>query len=117
MLSSGKLCHALADDLAARPDARVALLRLEQLYPLPADELRERLARLPGLVEVVWAQEEARNHGAWAALRESLEDAVPAGCRVRCASRPESAPSAGCRRPAHVAEQQALLETALRGLA
>ena len=115
VLSSGKLCHALADDLAARPDARVALLRLEQLYPLPADELRERLARLPGLVEVVWAQEEARNHGAWAALRESLEDAVPAGCRVRCASRPESAPSAGCRRPAHVAEQQALLEAALRG--
>jgi 2-oxoglutarate dehydrogenase E1 component len=65
----------------------------------------------------VWAQEESRNHGAWTALRESLEDAVSAGCRVRCASRPESAPSAGCRRPAHVREQQALLAAALRGLA
>ena len=117
VLSSGKLCHALADDLAARPDPRVALLRLEQLYPLPAAELRERLARLPRLVELVWAQEEARNHGAWTALREALEDAVPTGCRVRCASRPDSAPSASCRRPAYAAEQQALLAAALRGLA
>ena len=117
VLSSGKLCHALADELAAHPDPRVALLRLEQLYPLPAAELRERFARLPRLAEVVWAQEEARNHGAWTALRESLEDAVPAACRVRCASRPESAPSASCRRPAHAAEQQALLAAALRGLA
>jgi 2-oxoglutarate dehydrogenase E1 component len=117
VLSGGKLGHALADELAARPDRRVALLRLEQLYPLPAAELRERLARLPRLTELVWAQEESRNHGAWTALRESLEDAVSAGCRVRCASRPESAPSAGCRRPAHVREQQALLAAALRGLA
>jgi 2-oxoglutarate dehydrogenase E1 component len=66
---------------------------------------------------VVWSQEEARNHGAWTALRESLEDAVPAGCRVSCAARPDSAPSAGCRRAAHAQEQQALLAAALRGLA
>jgi 2-oxoglutarate dehydrogenase E1 component len=117
VLSSGKLGHALADDLAARPDPRVALLRLEQLYPLPAAELRERLACLPKLAELVWAQEEARNHGAWTALREPLEDAAPPGCRVRCAARPDSAPSAGCRRAAHAAGQQALLEAALRGLA
>jgi 2-oxoglutarate dehydrogenase E1 component len=117
VLSSGKVCHALAEDLAARPDPRVALLRLEQLYPLPAAEIRARLARLPRLVEVVWAQEESRNHGAWTPLREALEDAVPAGCRVRCASRPDSAPSATCRRGAYVAEQQALMAAALRGLA
>ena len=116
VLASGKVCHALADELAARPDPRVALLRVEQLYPLPAAELRERLARLPGLAEVVWAQEESRNHGAWTALRDALEEAVPAGCRVRCAARPDSAPSAGCRRAAHAHEQQALLAAALRGL-
>jgi 2-oxoglutarate dehydrogenase E1 component len=117
VLASGKVCHALAEDLAARPDPRVALLRLEQLYPLPAAEIRTRLARLPKLTELVWTQEESRNHGAWTALREALEDAVPAGCRVRCASRPDSAPSATCRRAAYVAEQQALLAAALRGLA
>ena len=117
VIASGKLCHALAQELAARPDRRVALLRLEQLYPLPTAELRKRLARLANLRELMWAQEESRNHGAWTALRDPLEDAVPAGCRVRCAARPDSAPSAGCRRAAHGQEQQALLAAALRGLA
>jgi len=117
VLCSGKIHFALASELAARPDPRVVLLRLEQLYPLPADELRERLARLPRLSEVVWTQEEARNHGAWTALREPLEDALPPGTRLRCVARPEAAASAGCRRGAHVAEEQALLAAALRGLA
>jgi len=114
VLCSGKIHFALAAELAARPDARVALLRLEQLYPLPAAELQERLARLSGLAEVVWVQEEARNHGAWAALREPLEQALPSACRLRCVARPEAAASAGCRRSLHAAEQETLLAAALR---
>jgi 2-oxoglutarate dehydrogenase E1 component len=115
VLCSGKIHYALAAELAARPDPRVALLRLEQLYPLPGDEIRARLARLPKLADVVWTQEEARNHGAWAALREPLEAALPADVRLRCVARPAAAASAGCRRGLHVAEEQALLVAALRG--
>jgi 2-oxoglutarate dehydrogenase E1 component len=114
VLSSGKIHFALAAELAARPDPRVALLRLEQLYPLPAAEIADRLGRLPALAEVVWVQEEARNHGAWTALREPLEEALPVGCRLRCVARPEAAASAGCRRSVHAAEQEALLAGALR---
>lgn len=116
VLCSGKIHYALASDLAARPDPRVALLRVEQLYPLPAAEIRQRLAHLPGLAEVVWVQEEARNHGAWTALREPLEDALPPSVRLRCAARPDAAASAGCRRSVHAAEQEALVAAALRGL-
>jgi 2-oxoglutarate dehydrogenase E1 component len=116
VLCSGKVFHALAADLAARPDRRVAILRVEQLYPLPAAELRQRLAHLPALAEVVWVQEEARNHGAWQALREPLESALPPAVRLRCAARPEAAASAGCRRSVHAAEQAALVAAALRGL-
>jgi len=116
VLCSGKIHYALAADLAARPDPRVALLRVEQLYPLPAAELRQRLAHLPRLAEVVWVQEEARNHGAWTALREPLEDALPAAVRLRCAARPDAAASAGCRRSVHAAEQDAIVASALRGL-
>jgi len=116
VLCSGKIHYALAADLAARPDPRVALLRVEQLYPLPAAELRQRLAHLPRLAEVVWVQEEARNHGAWTALREPLEDALPAAVRLRCAARPAAAASAGCRRSVHAAEQDAIVASALRGL-
>ncbi|MFL6676893.1 MAG: 2-oxoglutarate dehydrogenase E1 component, partial [Burkholderiaceae bacterium] len=116
VLCSGKVSHALAADLAARPDPRVAILRVEQLYPLPAVEIRQRLAQLPALAEVVWVQEEARNHGAWQALREPLEAALPPAVRLRCVARPEAAASAGCRRSVHAAEQAALVAAALRGL-
>jgi 2-oxoglutarate dehydrogenase E1 component len=115
VLCSGKIHYALAAGLAARPDPRVALLRVEQLYPLPAAELRQRFAHLPRLAEVVWVQEEARNHGAWTALREPLEDALPPAVRLRCAARPGAAASAGCRRSVHAAEQEALVAAALRG--
>jgi 2-oxoglutarate dehydrogenase E1 component len=116
VLCSGKIHYALAADLAARPDPRVALLRVEQLYPLPATEIRQRLAQLPRLAEVVWVQEEARNHGAWTALREPLEDVLPPSVRLRCAARPDAAASAGCRRSVHAAEQEALVAAALRRL-
>ena len=115
VLCSGKIHYALEAELAARPDARIALLRLEQLYPLPAGEIQERLARLPKLAEVVWTQEEARNHGAWAALREPLEAVLPPATRLRCVARPEAAASAGCRRAVHAAEERALLAAALGG--
>ncbi|HYP30846.1 MAG TPA: 2-oxoglutarate dehydrogenase E1 component [Burkholderiaceae bacterium] len=115
VLCSGKIHYALEAELAARPDPRVALLRLEQLYPLPAGEIRERLARLPRLAELVWTQEEARNHGAWAALREPLEEVLPAGTRLRCAARTATPASAGCRRSVHASEEQALIAAALRG--
>jgi 2-oxoglutarate dehydrogenase E1 component len=117
VLSSGKIHYALAAELAARPDARVALLRVEQLYPFPAAEIRQRLAHLLKLAELVWVQEEARNHGAWASLREALEDALPPAVRLRAATRPEAAASAGCRRSVHAAEQDALVAAALRGRA
>jgi 2-oxoglutarate dehydrogenase E1 component len=116
VLCSGKIHYALAAELAARPDPRVAILRVEQLYPLPADEIGRRLAHLPRLAEVVWVQEEARNHGAWTALREPIEQALPPAVRLRCAARPEAAASAGCRRSVHAAQQEALVAAALRGL-
>jgi 2-oxoglutarate dehydrogenase E1 component len=117
VLASGKVAVELAVELAKRPDPRVALLRLEQLYPLPADEIRARLAACPRLRELVWVQEEARNHGAWAALREPLEEAIGVPGRpvaLRCVARAPSAASAGCRRSVHLAEQAGLVEAALR---
>ena len=113
LVCSGKVAHDLGDALEKRPDARCRIVRIEQLYPFPAEALREVLARHPGLSEVVWVQEEARNHGAWPVLRDWLEEALPAGMRLRCVSRPDSAPSAGCRRDAHLAELQQIVRNAL----
>ena len=56
-----------------RPDD-VALVRLEQLYPFPAAELAARPRPLPATAELVWAQEEPRNMGAWRFVRERFLD-------------------------------------------
>src|SRR6185503_1011778 len=99
VLTSGKLYYDL---LKVREDRRVegvALLRLEQLYPFPAEALARALERYPRSAELVWAQEEPSNMGAWRFVRERfLDDGVPgaAGRAMRYVGRPPSAsPAAG----------------------
>ena len=75
--------------------------------------MRTILSSHANLQVVLWVQEEARNHGAWPIVREWLEAALPAGVRLRCVSRPDSAPSAGCRRSVHQAELEEILNNAL----
>ena len=72
------LCTAkMYYDLTAQsvPDT-VAVVRVEQLYPWPADELARILASYPNAAEVVWAQEEPQNMGAWRSIRHRLEEAA-----------------------------------------
>ena len=113
LVCSGKVALDLAEALEQRQDATRGVVRIEQLYPFPAEALREILARHPSLSEVVWVQEEARNHGAWPVVRDWLESAMPPGIRLRCVSRPDSAPSAGCRRAEHLGELRDILRDAL----
>jgi 2-oxoglutarate decarboxylase len=89
---------------------RTAILRIEQLYPRPVEELHEELARYPNLKEVRWVQDEPANMGPWPhmALHLTCELPVPF-YRV---SRPESSsPSVG-QHSRHVEEQKALLQQA-----
>jgi 2-oxoglutarate dehydrogenase E1 component len=116
VLTAGKLFYDL---LKAREDARadhVALVRLEQLYPVPAAEIARILARYPVDSELVWAQEEPRNMGAWRFLREQFLDGVvrDPGRRVpRYVGRPASAAPAPGSHKVHVQEQEALVREAL----
>ena len=61
----------------ARQGLRVAVARLEQLYPFPGERVKELVAGYPNLREVVWAQEEPQNMGAWRAIRHRLEETTP----------------------------------------
>jgi 2-oxoglutarate dehydrogenase E1 component len=114
VLCSGKVYYDL---LKAREDAKrhdVALLRVERLYPFPAEELQATLARAPQ-AEIVWCQEEPRNMGAWRFVRERfLDGEVAAGERVpRYAGRAASAAPAPGSLKVHLAEQEALVREAL----
>ena len=93
--------------------ADLPILRAEALYPFPVAELKDELARFPGLAQVVWAQEEAKNHGAWYMVRETLESALPAGASLVYAGRPPRAAAASADATGHAAEQERIARAAL----
>jgi multifunctional 2-oxoglutarate metabolism enzyme len=108
---SGKFGH----ELIARRDAEhapVAIVRLEQLYPWPRDEIAAVLARYPN-AEVIWAQEEPGNMGARYFARRRIEE-VAAGRSVDVIARAESPSPASGSSTVHDAEQTALIDAAIR---
>ena len=72
ILCSGKVYYELLEQRARSGRKNVAIVRIEQLYPFPADQLAAELAWYPNARVVVWAQEEAQNQGAWRTLEPDL---------------------------------------------
>ncbi|HTS60635.1 MAG TPA: multifunctional oxoglutarate decarboxylase/oxoglutarate dehydrogenase thiamine pyrophosphate-binding subunit/dihydrolipoyllysine-residue succinyltransferase subunit [Candidatus Acidoferrales bacterium] len=111
---SGKLYYDL---LAARDERKadhVALIRMEQLYPFAAEQVRDILARYAVTAEVVWAQEEPRNMGAWHFVRDQFQPVLDASGRdARYVGRPESASPATGSGKRHQQEQAEIINDAL----
>ena len=115
VLCSGKVAVDLATaaDEAGEAAEWVAVARVEQLYPLPEAELRRLLAGYPALGEVVWAQEEPRNMGAWSYMAPRLAPLLPEGMPLRYCGRPERASTAEGMADAHANEQARIVAEAL----
>jgi 2-oxoglutarate dehydrogenase E1 component len=113
LLCSGKIYYELLRARDARGAQDVHLVRLEQLYPVPARELQALLRGYPERTQLVWVQEEPRNMGAWTFLRLLAGKDFWGGRRVRCVAREESATPATGSASWHEREQQALVEHAL----
>ena len=110
---SGKVYYDLIEVAEKRGIDDVAILRVEQLYPFPRNEVSAELAKYPAAKEVVWCQEEPMNQGAWFQIRHHLQACIENKHSLSYAGRPRSpAPAAG-HFNAHVAEQAALVEHAL----
>ncbi len=113
LLTSGKVYYEL-DDARRRADRRdVAIVRLEQYYPLSLDLLEETLAPYADGTEVFWVQEEPRNMGAWSFLLIRLGRRLFGRWPFDCVTRPESASPATGSAAAHRKEQAALIAEAL----
>ena len=114
LLAAGKVVYDLESEREKRGDTATAILRLEQYYPLPAEQLVAALADYPG-AEVVVVQDEPRNMGAWPFLAINLPDALAAhgeGRTLRVVSRaPSASPAAGSTK-VHAAEQADLMARA-----
>ena len=111
LLVSGKLYYELLAERESREREDVAILRLEQLYPLPEDGLAEALDRYPGDAPIVWIQEEPANMGAWTFLRVRwCTEAF--GRSFNGVTRPASASPATGSGSSHRLEQEELLHAA-----
>ena len=116
VLCSGKVYYDLLAEREARGASDVHFLRVEQLYPFPADALTELLEPYRHC-QLVWCQEEPRNMGAWEYIEDLIREvAVEAGCKhpePRYAGRPTSAATATGLLDRHEAERAELLDDAL----
>ncbi|MCB7138080.1 multifunctional oxoglutarate decarboxylase/oxoglutarate dehydrogenase thiamine pyrophosphate-binding subunit/dihydrolipoyllysine-residue succinyltransferase subunit [Cellulosimicrobium marinum] len=108
LLCTGRVYYDLLAERTKRGDESVAIIRLEQLYPLDVDAIRAEIARY-GDAEVVWVQDEPENQGAWSFVHINLPDDLP---RVRVVSRPASASTAAGTAKKHQAEQAVLVDQA-----
>jgi 2-oxoglutarate dehydrogenase E1 component len=117
VLCSGKLAYELMDARDAAGDLGVEIVRIEQLYPFPSEPLVKRLKAMPKLQDLIWAQEEPKNNGAWLFVEDLLEqclvDAGFARMRPQYAGRDASASPATGLAKRHAAEQAALIAAAL----
>ena len=117
VLCTGKVAYDLIEARDAAGDAETQIVRVEQLYPFPGEPLTARLKKLPNLEDVVWAQEEPKNNGAWFFVEPFIEACLseaksPVG-RARYAGRAASASPATGLMKRHQMEQGALVAEAL----
>jgi len=117
VMCSGKVYYDLLQQ--RRKDERhdVAIVRIEQLYPFPEEELTAALAPYAGVTDVVWCQEEPMNQGAWYSsqhhMRRVLQDR--AGIYLRYSGRNASAAPAAGYMSVHLEQQERLVNEALYG--
>jgi 2-oxoglutarate dehydrogenase E1 component len=116
ILCSGKVYFDLVKHRDTLKSETTAIVRLEQLYPLPEAELRAQLKLYANLKEVFWVQEEPKNAGAWRYMIEPLMTLIgelPKHPKLKYVGRPESASPATGFLSSHQYEQKLLVDEAL----
>jgi 2-oxoglutarate dehydrogenase E1 component len=116
LLCTGKVAYDLLAARAKTQDASVAIVRVEQLYPFPAEQLRAELARYPRLQELTWVQEEPKNMGAWTFMSPHLTE-LAASTKQQIAIRyvgleASASPATGFQKT-HELEQTLVVEEAM----
>jgi len=116
VICSGKVYYDLRTERRARNIDKIAIIRLEQLYPFPQDNFESCLLQYPNLEKIVWCQEEPMNQGAWYAsqhhMRRVLLDHYPKIWLDYAGREPSAAAAAGY--PAlHFSQQEKFIDDAL----
>ncbi|HJQ52456.1 MAG TPA: 2-oxoglutarate dehydrogenase E1 component [Gemmatimonadaceae bacterium] len=96
-------------DLATKRAPHVALVRVEELYPWPGNQVAEIVDLYPEIEEVVWAQEEPKNQGAWSYVSPRLRVSTGNALLTRYVGRPDRASPAEGYAEAHKKEQERIV--------
>lgn len=110
VLCSGKVYYDLLERRRANPQQNVAIIRIEQIYPFPEEELRTLLTGYSKTSDVVWCQEEPLNQGAWYAMQHHLRACLAKGQTLQCVAREAFASPAVGYLSVHLQQQEALLD-------
>ncbi|MDH5327081.1 MAG: 2-oxoglutarate dehydrogenase E1 component [Gammaproteobacteria bacterium] len=113
VLCSGKVYFDLLDARRERGINKVAIVRLERLYPFPQQELEQCLQHYPNAVDIVWCQEEPKNQGAWYYIQSLLLKMTKPNQTLQVTARPASASPAVGYYQKHIDQLHELINDAL----
>ena len=113
VLCSGKVYYDLIETLAATRQKDIAVVRVEQLYPIPHQELSTIFNSYPADSEIAWCQEEPQNQGAWYQTMHNLLASMQDGQTLYYTGRPSSASPAVGYYSVHNEEQKSLVNEAI----
>lgn len=114
VMCSGKVYYDLAEKRDHEKKFHIAIIRIEQLYPFPEEELKAILKQYSNAKEVIWCQEEPRNQGAWYCSQHHFEACLSSHQQLDYAGREASASPAVGYSHAHNEQQEALVNEALK---
>lgn len=111
---SGKVYYELLERRRKENIDNVALVRVEQLYPFPHEEMAVALKDYQHVTDFVWCQEEPQNQGAWYCSQHHFWTAIPKGAQLSYAGRDASAAPACGYPELHTHQQESLITSALK---
>ncbi|WP_412503996.1 2-oxoglutarate dehydrogenase E1 component [Shewanella indica] len=111
---SGKVYYELLERRRKENIDNVALVRVEQLYPFPHEEMAVALKDYQHVTDFVWCQEEPQNQGAWYCSQHHFWAAIPKGAQLSYAGRDASAAPACGYPELHTHQQESLITSALK---
>jgi 2-oxoglutarate dehydrogenase E1 component len=113
ILCSGKIAIDMFTSRHYQDATAIAIVRVEQLYPFPADVLRQVIDSYSLIEEVVWVQEEPENMGAWNFARWNIQELINGRLPLRYIGRKRSSSPAEGSATLHAARQDSIVRFAL----
>ncbi|WP_404811156.1 2-oxoglutarate dehydrogenase E1 component [Actinobacillus pleuropneumoniae] len=113
VMCSGKVYYDLLEQRRQNEQTDIAIIRIEQLYPFPYEDMKKVLEPYAHVKDFVWCQEEPQNQGAWYCSKHNFEASIPEKAKLTYAGRPASASPAVGYTSLHAQQQKQLVDDAL----